>query len=184
MNRTLAAGQNVNLSREHPTLQALDVSVTWAAMGDPTISSALTPCLFACGSQGQVLDDRDVVFFNQPVSAEGTIALTSGSDTRTTFSISLPTVTTDRIILAAYVSEGIGARRSLGQLGRLFVTLNDGPTGQQIISTENLVLAVRTHGAAVLAEVYRRGQEWKFKSVPGGFTAGTPALMLAMGVRA
>lgn len=183
MIRTLSPGENVFVTRERPTLNALDITVAWTAGADPTVSDTITACAFACDDSGTVPREDSMVFFNQPVSADGSVALTSSAPGRVTFTMLLPHVTFTRLVVAAYVSEGVGARRTLGQLGRLTVTASESETGHRVIATRDAVPLVRHCGAALLAEAYLRGPDWKFKATPDGFTDGMLALTTAMGVR-
>src|SRR4051812_38278980 len=71
----LPRGANVDLLRENPALIGVVIGIGWATDPDPAIEENLTVAAILCGQDGQALSRKHVVFFNQPVSADGSTSL-------------------------------------------------------------------------------------------------------------
>lgn len=146
-------------------------------LGDPRITvdvAGVTPgtvdlMVFQVTAAGKVRNDKDFVFFNEPVSPEGGIRLTGPS----TVTVDVTRVPADITTLRFAVSMDDTAFGSLAHIPGLGVTL--GPISAP-------ALGLTTERAAVLAEVYRRGEQWKVRNVSAGWDGGLRSLVAEHGV--
>lgn len=125
--------------------------------------------VFQVTSTGTVRTDDDLIFFNQPVSPEGAVRLTGPS----TVAIDLATVPVgiDTLRLAVCLSESTPG--SLAAVTGLGVAIG---------SISAPALGLTTERAAVLVEIYRRGDQWKVRNVTAGWDRGLQALVVEHGV--
>lgn len=113
----------------------------------------------------KVRNDDDFVFFNQPSSPEGAVRLSS---TRS-LSIDLRLVPTDvEAIVVAVASDS-----ALSTRAGMTVRSSDIASPASGLTTET---------AAVLVEIYRRGDDWKVRNVSAGWDAGFADLVREHGV--
>jgi stress response protein SCP2 len=129
--------------------------------------------VFQLGADGKVRREEDLVFFNQPRSPEGAVELVGGSSVR----VDLAGVPADVATLAVAVALDDGVARPLGQAAGLGVTITDGATVHTAPAA-----GLGAERAALLVEVYRRGDGWKVRSVSAGWAEGLASLVTHFGV--
>ncbi len=157
----LQKGANVPLDAS-----SIDVAVTGAAQG------AVDLMIFQLTDAHRVRSDADFVFFNQPQSAEGAVRMTAPDR----ITVQLPAVPPEVSVLAVAVALDDSVPGSLATVPGLAVTVNAGAT---ITATASGLTSER---AAVLVEIYRRGDAWKLRNVSAGWAEGLAALVSEHGV--
>jgi len=145
---------------------SIDVAVTGAAQG------AVDLMIFQLTDAHRVRSDADFVFFNQPQSAEGAVRMTAPDR----ITVQLPAVPPEVSVLAVAVAVDDSVPGSLATVPGLAVTVNAGST---ITATASGLTSER---AAVLVEIYRRGDAWKLRNVSAGWAEGLAALVSEHGV--
>jgi tellurium resistance protein TerD len=167
---------NVEFTREIPGLKTVVVGVRLSAGAEKVLAENLVLATLLCDANGKVLGPEHFVFFNQLSSPDESVMereAALGTDTDQV-EVDLPSVpaTVARIVLVAYVNEGLAARRSFGQLTHCTIRLLNGAGNAEIVTSENLAPGFSTETAAVLAELYRKGSQWRFKVVGEGYANG------------
>jgi stress response protein SCP2 len=174
----LVKGGNVGLAALSENVDAVIVSLGWASStgeGDADVSVLLLD------GNGKVRSDGDFFFYNNPVAADGSVQLLGktpageGSEDRIGFDLTAIPADVERIVVAASRYEG--AR--FGELEDLRVTLADG-SGEDLLR-----FAIDDAGsvsAFIFGELYRRGDEWKFRAVGQGYDTGLAGLAADFGV--
>ena len=145
---------------------SLDVSVSGAAQGTVDLM------IFQLTDGHRVRSDADFVFFNQPQSPEGAVSMTAADR----ISVQLSTVPPEVSVLAVAVALDDSVPGSLATVPGLAVTVHAGSTITAPAS------GMTTERAAVLVEIYRRGDAWKLRNVSAGWAEGLPALVSEHGV--
>ena len=145
---------------------SIDVAVTGAAQG------AVDLMIFQLTDAHRVRSDADFVFFNQPQSPEGAVRMTAPDR----ITVQLPAVPPEVSVLAVAVALDDSVPGSLATVPGLAVTVNAGAT---ITATASGLTSER---AAVLVEIYRRGDAWKLRNVSAGWAEGLAALVSEHGV--
>jgi tellurium resistance protein TerD len=172
----MTRGSNVSLTRELPHLTAAVLGVQWSAGSDPALAENLQYAAILCDAEGAASSSDDFVFFNQVVSADLSVARLEAvlGDDEEQIEVHLPDVpaAVHRIVVVLYVNEGSPRRRTLGQLRECRVRVLDGATDQQIVRSVNLAETFGAETAVVLGELYRHRDDWKFKVVGQGYSAG------------
>lgn len=149
-----------------------DAPTTVAVTG--TAPGSVDLFVFQLDRNRKVRSDADLVFFNNPSSADGTVALAADG----TVHLDLRAVPVGIEMIAIAVSADETAPGPLSAVPGLAVTLTQ-PNGSAItVAVEGLT----TERSAVLLEVYRRGGEWKARNVSAGWEGGLVALVTEHGV--
>ncbi|MEU6353813.1 TerD family protein [Streptomyces sp. NPDC047072] len=174
----MTKGSNATLSALSEDIGSVIVSLGWsspAGDGDADVSVLLL------GPDGKVRSDADFYFYNNPVAADGSVQLLDkapvedGDEDRIGFDLTAVPSEVERMVVAA---SRYGDAR-FGDLDDLRVTLADA-------SGENLLrFAVGDAGAVsaiIFGELYRRGDEWKFRAVGQGYESGLAGLATDFGV--
>ncbi|MEH0472843.1 TerD family protein [Streptomyces sp. B21-097] len=174
----MVKGSNVALAALSDNAGSLIAGLSWvspAGDGDADVSVLLLD------ANGKVRGNGDFYFYNNPVAADGSVQLLgktpteSGDEDRISFDLTAVPAVVDRVVVAASRYEGAG----FGELEDLKVTLTD--AGGETL----LVFAVEDPGtvsAIIFGELYRRGDEWKFRAVGQGYDTGLAGLATDFGV--
>lgn len=186
---SLAKGGNVSLSRAAPNLKHILVGLGWNARATAGADFDLDASAFLVGDSGKVRSDRDFIFYNQLVSACGSVEHTgdnrtgAGEGDDEALKIDLGRIPADvkRVIVAVTIHEADVRRQNFGQVSDAFI---------RIVNLDNDVELARfdlsedysTETAMIFGEIYRHGEEWKFKAVGQGFSGGLGAMCGQFGV--
>ncbi|MFJ4271897.1 TerD family protein [Streptomyces coelicoflavus] len=174
----MVKGSNIALSALSDSVGSVIVSLGWAS---PTGEGDADVSVLLLGGQGKVRSDADFYFYNNAVAADGSVQLLGkaptgeGSEDRIVFDLTAIPPDVERVVVAASRYEG--AR--FGELDDLRVTLSDG-TGEGLLR-----FAIDDAGsvsAFIFGELYRRGEEWKFRAVGQGYDNGLAGLATDFGV--
>jgi stress response protein SCP2 len=130
---------------------------------------------------GRVRSDADLVFYNAPRHASGTVRATgkqaTGSSTTDTVEVDLAKIEpgVDRIVLAGSADGG-----SFGAVRDLALRLTDAATGIELARFP--MADADTETAFIFGELYRRAGGWKFRTVGQGYASGLAGLATDFGI--
>ncbi|MCX5288076.1 TerD family protein [Streptomyces sp. NBC_00183] len=174
----MAKGSNVALTALSENAGSVIVSLSWVS---PTGEGDADVSVLLLDANGKVRSDSDFYFYNNPVAADGSVQLLgktpteSGDEDRISFDLTAVPSGVDRIVVAASRYDGAG----FGELEDLKVTLADGG-GESFLKFA--IDDAGTVGAIIFGELYRRGDEWKFRAVGQGYDTGLAGLAMDFGV--
>ncbi|QAY70736.1 TerD family protein [Xylanimonas protaetiae] len=188
MTPALARGANVALTRELPDLRQVVVGISWDPRTDPALADNVRLAAVLCGPGGTARGDDDLVFFNQLVSADLSVAVTDdagpGDIEQIEVDLRLVPGGIERAAFVLYLNEGSPKRRTLTQLRSCVVRVLDGETGSTIVRSVDLVNELTTETAVILGELYRHRDDWKFRVVGQGHADGMTGLARQFGLPA
>lgn len=171
-------GSNVALTDLSDSVGSVIVSLGWAS---PTGEGDADVSVLLLDTNGKVRSDDDFYFYNHPVAVDGSVQLlgktptADGSEDRISFDLTAVPSEIARIVVAASRYEG--AR--FDELEDVGITLADA-AGEGLLR-----FAVDDAGsvaAVIFGELYRRGEEWKFRAVGQGYESGLAGLAADFGV--
>jgi tellurium resistance protein TerD len=182
----MTRGANVPLTREIPGLRHIVVGVAWNAGAEPVLQDNLVMAAILCNQANKAISAEHFVFFNQLTSPDLSVSQVQKAmaGDQEQVEIDLPDVPPEvsRIAFVLYVNEGMAARRTLGQLRQLGVTVRDATDNRELVRSENLAPVLSSETALVLAEVYRHRSDWKFKVIGEGYTSGIAGIATDYGL--
>ncbi|MGW3007429.1 TerD family protein [Streptomyces sp. NPDC001219] len=174
----MTKGANIGLAALSEDTGSVIVSLSWssaAGAGDADVSVLLL------GGDGRVRSDADFFFYNNPASPDGSVQLLgktptgSGSEDRISLDLTAMPADVDRAVLAA--SQYGDAR--FGELDDLRLTLSD-RAGEALLGYT--IAGASTESAFLFGELYRRGEEWKFRAIGQGYETGLAGLATDFGI--
>jgi tellurium resistance protein TerD len=186
---TLQKGGNVSLSKEAPGLQGVHVGLGWDTRVTDGSAFDLDASVFILDAAGKVRSDADFVFYNNTSGAAG--AVTHMGDNQTgvgdgddeVVQVKLVSLPADvvKLAFAVTIHEAEGRRQNFGMVTNAFIrVINE--TGGTEIARYDLSEDASTETAMVFGELYRHGEEWKFKAIGQGFAGGLGPLAKSYGV--
>ncbi|MFF8353826.1 TerD family protein [Streptomyces chartreusis] len=171
-------GSNVALTALSEDVGTVIVSLGWVS---PTGEGDADVSVLLLDAGGKVRSDGDFYFYNNPVAADGSVQLLGktptedGNEDRICFDLTAVPPQVERIVVAA--SRYGGAR--FGELENVRVRLADA-AGESLLRFT--IADADAVSAIIFGELYRRGEEWKFRAVGQGYDSGLAGLATDFGV--
>lgn len=186
---SLSKGGNISLSKEAPGLKTIFVGLGWDARVTDGSSFDLDASLFMLKEDGKVKSERDFIFYNQKESACGSVKhlgdnLTGeGAGDDETIEINLEKVPPEikKLIVAVTIHEAEARKLNFGMVSSAFIRIVNKENNNEIARFD-LSEDASLNQAMIFGEVYRHGNEWKFKAVGQGFEGGLDVMAKSYGV--
>jgi tellurium resistance protein TerD len=186
---SLAKGGNVSLSKEAPGLRTIRVGLGWDARVTDGSAFDLDASVYVLGENGKVRSDSDFIFFNNLSGAGGAVVhqgdnLTGegeGDDEVVVVTLDQLGADVARISFAVTIYEADQRRQNFGMVQNAFIRVVNGDGGKEI-ARYDLSEDASTETAMIFGELYRHGDEWKFKAIGQGFSGGLSPLARSFGV--
>jgi tellurium resistance protein TerD len=185
----LQKGQNVSLSQESPGINHLHAGLGWDTQSFSGAAFDLDVMIFLTDGNSKVISDSHFVFYNNLKSPDGAVEHTGdnltgdgdGDDEVVLVSLAGIESKVEKVIFTVSIHEAEQRRQTFGQVRNAYIRIVDKANGQEIIRYD-LSEDFSIETSLVVAELYRRGGEWKFKAVGQGYKDGLVALLRAHGV--
>ena len=186
---SLSKGGNVSLSKEAPGLKHVVVGLGW----DPRVTDGqefdLDASVFLCGEDGKVRGDTDFVFYNNKVGGDGAVEHQGdnrtgegdGDDEQVKIDLSSVPADVKKLAFAVTIHEADSRKQNFGMVSNAFMRVVNGEDGKEL-ARYDLSEDYSTETAMIFGEVYRHGDEWKFKAIGQGFGGGLHPLASSFGV--
>ena len=186
---SLSKGGNVSLSKEAPGLSEIIVGLGW----DPRVTDGtefdLDASVFITGDNGKVLTDAGFIFYNNKLSADGSVehlgdnrsGQGEGDDEQVTVKLTGLAADVRKLVFAVTIHDAEARKQSFGQVSNAYIRVVNKADGKEI-ARYDLSEDASTETAMIFGELYRHNDEFKFKAVGQGFAGGLKPLAEAHGV--
>lgn len=186
---SLSKGGNVSLSKEAPGLKHVVVGLGW----DPRVTDGqefdLDASVFLCGEDGKVRSDTDFVFYNNMVGGNGSVEHQGdnrtgegeGDDEQVKIDLSSVPADVKKLAFAVTIHDAESRKQNFGMVSNAFMRVVNGEDGKEL-ARYDLSEDYSVETAMIFGEVYRHGDEWKFKAIGQGFGGGLHPLASSFGV--
>jgi tellurium resistance protein TerD len=183
---TMKRGANVDLTREIPNLQGVVLGVSWDAGSETALQDNLVMATVLCGADGKALSEAHLVFFNQLSSPDLSVQQLDealGED-QEQVEVDFGSVPADisRVVVVLYINDGPSRRRSLGQLRKCRLRALNLADNSELVRSEEFATLLGSETALTLGEVYRHGQDWKFKVLGQAYSTGISGIATDYGL--
>ncbi len=189
MSVSLSKGGNVSLSKEAPGLSNILIGLGWDVRATDGAAFDLDASCFLLNADGKVRSDGDFIFYNNLKSSDGSVEHTGdnltgegdGDDEAVKVNLSQVPAEIAKIAVAVTIHDGEARRQNFGSVSNAFVRIVDSSNGKEI-TRYDLTEDSSTETAMIFGEVYRHGEEWKFRAVGQGFAGGLGPMAKHFGV--
>lgn len=186
---SLSKGGNLSLTKTDPGLTKLLVGLGWDARSTSGGDFDLDASAFLLTASGKVRSDGDFIFYNQLVSTDGSVEHTGdnrtgdgdGDDEAVKVDLARVPQDVSRIIFPVTIHDAETRRQNFGMVKGAFIRVVNGDSGVEV-ARYDLSEDASTETAMIFGEVYRNGDEWKFRAVGQGYAGGLLALAKDHGV--
>lgn len=179
----LVFSDDAALTPSESTAQSMIVRLNWRFPdGSPTVT--VDASAFLLNAHGVVCNDLDWVCYHQPDDRHGAVVRqASGSPDQCGFQVTRSAVPgTVQRILFCLTLEATAAVPVFNAAAALHVVVSDAETGAILIDHHSSS-QLGTENGLMVAELYRDGNDWVFRSVDQGFAGRLVALAGHLGVR-
>ena len=189
MSVNLTKGGNVSLTKAAPGLTAVVVGLGWDARTTDGQAFDLDASAIVCNADGKVLSDKHFVFFNNLTTPDGAVQHTgdnltgegAGDDEQVKVNLAGLPPEAARVVFPVSIYEAEGAGQTFGQVRNAFIrVVNQADSAE--IARYDLSEDASTETAMIFGELYRSGEEWKFRAVGQGYSAGLAGIARDFGV--
>ncbi|TLG94115.1 TerD family protein [Pseudomonas edaphica] len=186
---SLSKGGNVSLSKEAPGLSEVIVGLGW----DPRVTDGtefdLDASVFVVGENGKVLDDNSFIFYNNKKSVDGSVehlgdnrsGAGEGDDEQVAVKLTALNPLVKKLVFAVTIHDAETRKQTFGQVANSFIRVLNKADGKELARFD-LSEDASTETAMIFGELYRSGEEFKFKAIGQGFAGGLKPLAEAHGV--
>jgi tellurium resistance protein TerD len=186
---SLSKGGNISLSKEAPGLKTLLLGLGWDARATDGQSFDLDASAFLLGASGKVRSDADFIFYNQLRSTDGSVEHTgdntsgAGEGDDESLKVDLTKVSADiqRIAITVTIHDAEARRQNFGMVSNAFIRVVNTLDSKEV-ARYDLSEDASTETAMIFGELYRHGNDWKFRAVGQGFAGGLGPLARNFGV--
>ena len=189
MGVSLGKGGNVSLTKAAPDLRAVSVGLGWDVRTTTGQAFDLDASALLLGTDGRVLSDGHFVFYNNLASPDGSVVHTGdnrtgegeGDDEVVDVQLDAVPPQCQRIVFAVSIHDADARRQNFGQIHNAFIRVVNADDDEELVRFD-LTEDASTETAMVFGEVYRRGEEWKFRAVGAGYASGLRGIAQDFGV--
>ncbi|MGW9426591.1 TerD family protein [Streptomyces decoyicus] len=189
MGLSLAKGGNVSLSKEAPGLTAVTVGLGWDVRTTTGADYDLDASALLCTEAGKVVSDAHFVFYNNLTSPDGSVQHTGdnltgegeGDDESIDVTLSGVPAEIAKIVFPVSIHDAESRGQSFGQVRNAFIRVVNKADGAEL-ARYDLSEDASTETAMVFGELYRHGEEWKFRAVGQGYASGLAGIAADFGV--
>ncbi len=187
MGISLAKGERISLEKVAPGLTEAFVGLGWDT--NPTDSGDdfdLDGSLFVLGSDEKLLSDKHFIFYNNLTSPDpnksiqhmGDNLTGSGEGDDELIKINLQQVPSEvkKIVVTVTIHEAEKRKQNFGQVQNAFIRVVN-PQNQQEVVRYDLTEDYSVETALIMAEIYRKDNEWRVNAVGAGYKGGLQALL-------
>lgn len=168
----MVPGANAALTAENPGLTRVVVALGWDVIESHGPEAELVPLTVLCGSDGRALSNEHLVFFNQLVSQDGSVAFADDGDAEE-IDVDLASVPAEvsKIVFLVYVDPDVRGVGTFASVRSAFirVTTDD---GRELVRFTVPSGDNRSINAMIFGELYRNRDQWKFRAQGQGYTSG------------
>jgi tellurium resistance protein TerD len=185
----LTKGGNVSLTKQAPGLTAVIVGLGWDARTTDGKAFDLDASAIVCNADGKVLSDKHFVFFNNLTTPDSAVQhsgdnLTGeggGDDEQVRVNLAGLPAEAARVVFPVSIYEGDTTGQTFGQVRNAFIRVVNQADDAEL-ARYDLSEDASTETAMVFGELYRNNDEWKFRAVGQGYSAGLTGIARDFGV--
>ncbi|MND11934.1 General stress protein 16U [compost metagenome] len=188
---SLVKGANVNLSKIAPAMIAATIGLGWVKRVTDGTDFDLDASLFLLNEQGVVESAEGFVYYRNPASPCGSV--NHKGDNRTgegegddeTIAVQLDKIpdSIKRLAVVVSIHDGVARGQSFGQVSDAYIRVMNDADGE-VLTRYDLSEDASMETAMVLGELYRHGDDWKFKAIGQGYKEGLAEAMKQYGISA
>lgn len=187
MTISLKKGERISLAKVAPSLVAGFIGLGWDVNTTDTGGDFdLDVSVFLLGDNDKLVSDKHFIFYNNLVSPDSDHSIKLLGDNRTGegegddegLIVDLRKVPSDvaKIVVTVTIYEADKRKQNFGQVTNAYIRLVDVQTKEEVLRYD-LTEDFSVETAVIMAELYRKEEDWRLNAVGSGFQGGLQALL-------
>lgn len=191
MTISLSKGQGISLTKDNPQLNQVTVGLGWDVRQTDGADFDLDATAFAVGEDGKVYQQPGIIGYMKGCETGADGSVVYGGDNRTgdgdgddeTLDVILKSVpaVVNKVVFAVTIHEAAQRGQNFGGVENSYVRVVNKETGEELCKYD-LREDFDIETAMILGELYRHGDDWKFRAMGQGFQSGLEGLCEMFGV--
>ena len=184
MSVSLQKGENISLEKVSPGVNSVSLGVGWDIRSSVGDDFDLDLMAFALDANDNAVSDKYFIFYNQLKSPCGGIESLGdnrtgegdGDDEVINLELNKLDSQVSKIIFTVSIHEAEKRNQNFGQVSNAFARLFNREDSNKELLRYDLTEDYSTETILIFAELYKKDNIWKFKSVGQGFKGGLKEL--------
>jgi tellurium resistance protein TerD len=168
-------GANASLTAENPELSKVMVGLGWQIIPSRGPQAELVSIAILCDVHGHALSSDHLVFFNQLETQDGSVrfdtSVESGDVEQIDVDLAAVPAAVAKIVFLVYVDPDVRGVPTFAAVREAHVRVTT-PDNRELVRFVVPPEPNRSINAMVFGELYRHGDDWKFRAVGQGYTSG------------
>ncbi|MDQ4489178.1 TerD family protein [Sinomonas sp. ASV486] len=186
---TLSKGSNLSLTKADPGLTRAMVGLGW----DPRTTAGemfdLDASALLVSARGRVRSNDDFIFYNQLESKDGSVVHQGdnrtgegeGDDEQILIDLTKIAPEIEKVVIVVSIDQAEARHQNFGMVRGAFCRVVNDSTAQEVVRYD-LTEDAASETCMIFAEIYRHGNEWKFRAVGQGYASGLHGVATDYGI--
>ena len=189
----LVKGEKIDITKTNPGLKVAAIGLGWDTSRN---ASTFDLDAFAIALKGKKLENQsDVLYFGSPKtggkptimneslvhSGDNLTGAGDGDDETIKVELSKIPAELDKVVFCVTIHEGEMRKQNFGQVRNAYIRVINEESGAEL-ARYDLSEDASVETAMIFGELYRNGDDWKFRAVGQGFAGGLAPLATSFGV--
>lgn len=190
---SLSKGGNISLEKAAPGMTNAVIGLGWDPRTTDGAQFDLDASVLLLASTGKVRADQDFVFYNNLVGDNGAVEHQGdnrtgegdGDDEQIHVHLNQVSPDVERIVVIASIDQADARRQNFGQVADAYIRIYDAddPNNNDKGVRFDLGEDASTETALIFGELYRHGEEWKFRAIGQGYAGGLASVITEFGLQ-
>lgn len=184
---SLIKGQKINLSKMNPNLDEIDICLGWDVGMNQNYD--LDSEAFLLGSNDKVIGDSWFVFYNQPISPDGSVrhsgdnktGVGSGDDEIINIKLSQVNPMVQKIIFVVTINDAKLYGYNFGSIQNAYIRVVDKSNNRELVRFQ-LSEYYKEVISMMVGELYKKDGQWRFNPIGSGTGDDLEGLCIRYGV--
>jgi len=189
MGVVLSKGGNVNLSKTDAALKKVRVGLGWDSRLTDGAAFDLDVVCFLTDEAEKCLNEKDFIFYNNLVGAEGAVTHTGdnrtgdgdGDDESVIVELAAVPERIKKIVFAVSIDQAEQRGQNFGMVSSAYIRVLNEESGVEMARFD-LSEDASTSRVMIQGELYRHNGDWKFKAIGQGYEGGLNKLIERYGL--
>lgn len=176
-------GQEIDITKNNPGLKKIKITLGWKVTKSDKIKYDFDSSVFLCNEQGKMVDNKHFVFYNNKTDpSESVIHLgddKTGEKGEEGIIILLDEIPVEvcKLVFVVSIHEGKKKNQNFGQVDSSCLKILDEENAEELIRFD-LKNEFSSETAIIIGEMYKKNEEWKFKTKGLGFSEGLKSIIM------
>jgi tellurium resistance protein TerD len=180
-------GQEIDVTKNNPGLNKIKITLGWNIDKNKKINFDFDSSVFLCNDLGKAISSKHFIFYNNKQDPSGSVIhhgdYKTGEEGEEEIVINLEKLPSEvyRLVFAVSIHEGKKKKQSFGQVENSYLKILDEEKKEELIRFD-LKNEFSNETGIIIGSMYKKNEEWKFKTEGLGFPEGLRDIVIHHGL--